>query len=107
MVDATKTGDLDAWAAADDDFHITLLKMQGNTRLRGFVESLYDQVHRARIITLRLRDTPVQSTAEHQQILKALREGDAETAYRTFREHRTRASHEILNILESYKLPQL
>ncbi len=107
MEDALRAGDLDAWAESDDFFHRSLLELHGNRRLKDFVESLFDQAHRARIITLRLREVPVRSTAEHREILGALLAGDAEAARRSFRSHRRRAARELLEILENYKLPQL
>ncbi len=107
MEKALKAGDLDAWAEADDLFHRTLLAMHGNQRLLGFVASLFDQAHRARIVTLRMRDTPYRSTQDHRQILEHLRAGDVEATRTAFREHRQRAANELLGILEKYKLGQL
>ena len=107
MEQALKDSDLDAWAAADDLFHRTLLDMNGNKRIGQFVSSLLDQVHRARMVTLRMRDVPTRSTAEHRELLGFLRSGDAENARRCFRGHRERAASELLSILEKYKLAQL
>lgn len=96
---------LEDWAEADDRFHAALLEIHGNARLQGFARSLSDQVHRARMATLRLRNIPQQSTEEHQVILDALLAGDAAKAREAFRTHRQRASQELLDILT--KLPQL
>ncbi len=107
MERALDADDLDAWAEADDVFHATLLAINGNDRMRTFVTSLYDQAHRARIITLRLRERPVRSTEEHRMILDRLRHGDADGTRNIFRQHRERAARELLAILENYRLPQL
>lgn len=107
MESALLAGDLDAWAEADDRFHHALLRLHGNRRMTEFVSSLYDQVHRARIVTLRLRELPVRSTEEHRQIVERLRAGDAEGTRAVFRAHRERAAAELLGILENYRLPQL
>ena len=107
METALETEDLDAWAEADDRFHLTLLDLQGNQRLKGFVTALYDQAHRARIVTLRMRGLPRKSTAEHRDILEHLRRGDAEATRAAFKNHRQRAADELLAILEKYKLGQL
>ena len=107
MEQALQDFDLDAWAAADDLFHRTLLDMNGNKRIEQFVSSLLDQAHRARMVTLRMRDVPTRSTAEHRELLGYLRSGDAENARRCFRGHRERAASELLSILEKYKLAQL
>lgn len=107
MEDALKREHLEDWAEADDRFHRTLLQLHGNQRLSDFVGTLYDQAHRARIVTLRLREWPTQSTAEHRAILEHLRDGDADATFDAFRAHRLRAAEELLSILENYRLPQL
>lgn len=107
MESALAEGDLDKWAAADDRFHRQLLELHGNRRLAEFVSALFDQSHRARIVTLRLRDRPTRSTTEHREILEQLRAGDPEATREVFRSHRARAARELLGILESYRLPQL
>ncbi len=107
METALAAEDLDAWADADDRFHRKLLDLQGNKRLQGFVEELFDQAHRARIVTLRLRALPVQSTRDHRDVLEALAAGDAGQARNIFRIHRQRAATELLGLLNDYKLPGL
>lgn len=107
METALERGDLEAWAAADDLFHRRLLDMNSNRRLSSFVNTLFDQAHRVRMITLRLRRPPVDSTREHREILNHIREGDADATRETFRRHRQRAAHELLGILSNFKLPQL
>ena len=107
MESALAANDLDAWAEADDMFHRMLLALHGNERLSNFVSSLYDQAHRARIVTLRLRERPVRSTEEHREILEHLRSGDAKATHRAFRDHRQRAARELLALLDDLRLPQL
>ncbi len=107
MESCLEADDLDGWAAADDRFHRELLRLYGNQRLLDIVETLYDQAHRARMVTLRLRDKPVASTREHRQILTHLAKGDASAVGQLFRTHRKRAATELLSLLETYKLPQL
>lgn len=107
MEQALQEQDLDAWAQADDRFHRSLHQLHGNQRLSDILETLYDQAHRARIVTLRLRDLPHRSTQEHRAILDALQQGDPERAHSVFRQHRDRAAQELLAILRTYKLPQL
>ncbi len=104
---ALEKEDLDTWAEADDRFHLALLELQGNRRLKSFVMSLYDQVHRARIVTMRMRGAPRKSTEEHREILEHLRKGDINATRRVFKEHRRRAAEELLSILEKYRLGQL
>lgn len=107
MQTALDKADLDAWAIADDQFHQTLLSLNGNRRLENIVKGLLDQAHRARLVTLPLRELPSRSTDEHRQILEHLRSANAPAAREAFREHRQRASEELLAILEKFRLPQL
>ncbi|WP_425038809.1 GntR family transcriptional regulator [Primorskyibacter sp. S187A] len=107
MEEALLREDLDGWARADDAFHLALLDAQGNGRLARIVATLLDQAHRARIVTLRLRQLPDRSTREHRDILSALRRGDAEATRRLFRAHRMRAADELMKCLETYQLSQL
>ena len=107
MERALEKPDLDRWAEADDQFHRTLLMLHGNRRLSDYLGTLYDQAHRARMVTLRLRALPVKSTAEHREILTHLSLGDSSGARRVFRAHRKRATRELLGILDRYRLPQL
>lgn len=107
MKQALDANDLDAWADADDLFHRTLLKLHGNERLSAFVSTLFNQAHRARTFTLRMREKPIKSTQEHGEILAALEAGNAELAEQLFREHRGRTKNELLSILRDFRLAQL
>jgi DNA-binding GntR family transcriptional regulator len=107
MESALRAGDLEAWAEADDRFHLTLLDLQGNQRLKTIVSALYDQAHRVRVVTMRMRGAPTKSTQEHRAILEHLRQGDAAATRKVFKAHRQRAAKEMLSILDKYKLEQL
>lgn len=107
MERALDADDLDTWAEADDRFHRALLTLHGNRRLAEMAGALYDQAHRARMVTLRLRERPKKSTEEHRDILECLHLGNAEAARNVFRMHRARTGRELLAILDTYRLPQL
>lgn len=107
MAVALQQDDLDAWAKADERYHRCLIDLCGNRRLANMANTVRDQGHRARMVTLRLRDKPVASIDEHQQVLDAIERGDWQTARDVHYQHRKRASDELTNILEKYKLPQL
>lgn len=107
MVEALARSDLDAWADADERFHRLMLDLYGNRRLEQFVSRLLDQVHRARMVTLRLREPPIESTREHRNILRALRAGDVEGTRAAVRQHRERAALELLGVLAQYRLARL
>jgi DNA-binding GntR family transcriptional regulator len=99
--------DLDAWAKADETFHMALVKLAGNRLLLETVMGYWDRAHRARMFTLRLRPKPVNSTQEHMQLVDMLAAGDSAGAAQVNRAHRERASRELLAIFERYQLQQL
>jgi DNA-binding GntR family transcriptional regulator len=107
MDKALKAGDLDAWAAADERFHMQLLELAGNRHLQTTVLNYWDRAHRARMVTLRLRPKPVNSTREHMQLVERIAAGDAAGAAAVNRGHRERASRELLAIFEHYRFSQL
>ena len=75
--------------------------------LADAVFSHWDRAHRARMFTLRLRPKPVSSTKEHMALVERLRAGDAAGAAAVNREHRQRASRELLAIFERFRLQQM
>jgi DNA-binding GntR family transcriptional regulator len=104
---ALKADDLDAWAAADERFHRTLVDLAGNRMLQATVENFWDRAHRARMVTLRMRPKPINSTKEHTLLVERLRAGDARGALELNREHRARASGELLALFERLRVTQL
>ena len=104
---ALKADDLDAWARADEGFHRHLVELCGNRLLAATVYTFWDRAHRARMFTLRLRPTPVHSTREHTDLVRAIRNGDAAAAREIHRAHRERGRHELTAILERYRLGQM
>lgn len=76
MESALAAGDLQAWAAADELFHARFIALTGNDRLVAMVNQLWDQAHRARMATLRLRPPPEQSNIEHRALVDSIARGD-------------------------------
>lgn len=107
MAMALKADDLDAWAAADERYHRLLIALAGNRLMMDTVQALWDRAHRARMVTLRLRPIPENSTKEHIAIVDAIRAGDAEAAARLYRAHRERGSRELLALLEKARISAL
>ena len=107
MDKALKANDLDLWAAADENFHETLIKLAGNKMLAEAIWMYWDRAHRARMFTLRLRPKPINSTKEHMALLECLKAGDPLGAADVNRKHRQRANRELLAIFEQYHLHQM
>lgn len=107
MEEALKVPDLKAWAAADEDFHRSLAERCGNRRLFEMIMTVWDQSHRARMFTLRLRPLPIQSTREHRAILDAILAGDAIAARELYRAHRQRGGTELMVIIHTHGFNRL
>jgi DNA-binding GntR family transcriptional regulator len=101
---AVRKKDVDAWAKADERFHRSLVTLCGNHRLAAMVEMLWEQGHRARMTTVRLRASLEQSNREHRALLDAIRQRDWRQARTRHAKHRARAMTEILNLLQQTRL---
>ena len=107
MAAAQARGDLPAWGEADERFHRTLVEEAGNGRLTRIMQTINDQSHRVRMLTLKLRRELDASVAEHRRIVAAVAEGDVAGAQRHARAHRIRARDDLLPLLESFGLKHL
>lgn len=101
---ALKQQDMDAWVRADERFHRILLELSGNARLTSMALTLWDQGHRARMTTVRLRDSLAPSNREHRAVVDAIRNGKWRDARLQHAKHRTRTSDEILRLLERTRM---
>jgi DNA-binding GntR family transcriptional regulator len=104
---ALAADDLNAWSAADERFHMLLVELSGNRRLAAMVATVWDQAHRARMLTLRLRPRPTDSNLDHAAVVEAIRRGDADAARRVHREHRSQAGKMLVELLRHHGLTQL
>lgn len=107
MEGALERSDLEAWAEGDERFHRLLLELCGNRRLAAMALAVFDQVHRARMVTLRMRPLPRKSNQDHRALLDAILLGDGEAAYEIHRQHRLGAMQMLTQILERHKLSEL
>lgn len=99
--------DLDGWADADEAFHRALATHCGNRRLADVCLTFWEQTHRARLITLRLRPKPYASAADHRALLAAIERGDANAARELHLRHRTWGSELMVDTLVRYNLTSL
>ena len=107
MAAAREADDLAGWGHADECFHRTLVERAGNGRMIRINQTITDQAHRARMLKLKLRRKLGASVAEHEQIIQAIRIGDAAAAQEQASRHRLRARDELLPLLESFGLKHL
>ncbi len=101
---ALAAGDLAGWGHGDEAYHRLLVEGCGNGRFLRIIQTVNDQSHRARMLTLRLRPQLPVSVAEHRDTIDAIRVGDAEAARDAARRHRIRARDELLPLLEGIGL---
>ncbi|MEM9280074.1 MAG: GntR family transcriptional regulator [Pseudomonadota bacterium] len=102
MDEALAREDREAWAIADEVFHLELVRLGGNRRIAKICQIYNDQVRRARNLTLNLRPKPTKSNDDHRRVLKAIRKGDAGTAWEIHRAHRVQAKKMLVGLLEQY-----
>lgn len=107
METALDADDLERWAVADDRFHDLIFELCGNRRLRELGLSLLEQARRVRMVTLRLRQKPIYSTADHRELIGLIEAGEAAAARDLNWQHRIRAAQELIAILERYQLRHL
>ncbi len=107
MEAALERRDLDAWAEADHRFHGALLELSGNRRLANIGFTVADQVHRARLVTLRMRPLPLYSNQEHRNLVEAIRSGDAAGACEIHSQHLRTAMTILTELIERSNLREL
>jgi DNA-binding GntR family transcriptional regulator len=99
--------DLDSWAAADAAFHRALVDLTRNARLSQTVDQFYDQTIRARLLTLRLRPLPAQSTCSHRRLAEAIIARNMAEAQSIHMEQRNRSGRELVEILARLNIRHL
>lgn len=104
MDKALRKQDVGAWVKADERFHRGLVALCGNSRLMAMVDTLWDQGHRARQMTVRLRPSLESSNKEHRDVADALLAGKWREARARHESHRHRAGGEIVTLLEQFGL---
>ncbi|MCG8358937.1 MAG: GntR family transcriptional regulator [Kiloniellales bacterium] len=107
MERALEDDDLRRWAEADERFHMMLVDFAGNTRLRNLVNTVWEQAHRVRMATLRLRPKPLGSNKDHAAVVDAIARGDADAAHSLHRDHRIHAGEMLIDLLRSHGIKQL
>ena len=79
--------DADAYFYANERFHYAIYAASHNTFLFEQASALQRKLRPYRRLQLRVRNRPQRSFEEHQAIVDALREGDAEKAVQAIRSH--------------------
>ena len=85
----------------------TLVTRCGNSRLRRIAQTVTDQAHRARMLTLKLRSRPEGSATAHRRIIAAIRNGTCDEAHFCARQHRVAARDELVPLIVSVGMRHL
>lgn len=104
---ALACGDMAERSHADAAFHLALVEGCANRRFARIMQTVNDQYHRARVVTVRMRPRLEQSLPEHLGIAAAIREGAVEKAEFAARAHRIRARNDILPLIHDLGLRHL
>lgn len=107
MKKALAAGDMEAWAKANDLFHVRLVASAGNRRLILICENLLDQSQRVRAFTLRARKPPTRTTESHARMLKAITDGHADKAAAIQRENKRAWLAELEELIHRLQLRYL
>lgn len=107
MAEALERDDLEGWAEADARFHRLMIENCGSGRLARFAFAIWDQAHRVRWVTLRLRPKPLESTMDHRALVDAVRRHDPNAAREIHRFHRVRNTEMLMRLLDKYRLSLL
>jgi len=97
----------EAWAEADEAFHVELLRLGGNVHIENIVKLVNDQVRRARMVTLNLRPLPTKSNKDHRKLCQAILKGDVAMAVDVHRRHRESASQMFVDLLNTAGLKRI
>ena len=84
--------------------HGHIYEMSGNRFLAGEARRLHDRLRPFRRLQLNIRGRMNESMIEHDIILAALKEGDAERAMKTMREHITIVGVRFNDLVSSFNL---
>lgn len=107
LTDEMQTQDKQQWAQSDEAFHRLLVEKCGNSRFVKIMQTVNDQSHRARTLTLKLRVDLSQSVNEHRAIIGHIRANHGVAAYEAAEIHRKRARDEVLPLIAKLGLNHL
>lgn len=96
---ALEENNLKKWARLDDQFHHQIIDYTKNNRLRAIIDTLSDQIYRARLFTIANRPVPFKSIVEHKAIIACMMAKDGNAASVLMQSHRNRARNEILGVI--------
>jgi DNA-binding GntR family transcriptional regulator len=80
------SGDAEAWLETDEQFHKFIIQRCDNEFLKQMLASIFERIRRLWLLTVNIHDGQ-RAIAEHQAVLAALKERDANQAEKRMIEH--------------------
>ncbi|MCL4152615.1 UNVERIFIED_CONTAM: hypothetical protein GTU68_033500 [Idotea baltica] len=97
----------EAWALANEKFHLELVHLGENKHIKEIVSNVNDQVRRARSITLNMRPLPTKSNKDHRKLCQAILQGDAKLADEIHRNYLETVGDMLVEILNKAGLKRV
>jgi len=97
---AVKNNDQTQFLEFEEAFHNMIIRLCGNKRLLGVMESLYSLIRRERVLSVRSPENIKWSLIEHQRVVAALHERNAERASAMMVEHIRAARARLCSCIE-------
>lgn len=85
--------------AADRDFHMSILDATGNSFFQRSLMPVWSIVERTMVQSLNLNGIVTMAWPEHEEILQAMKTGDADAAESALRQHLDHAVSELENVI--------
>jgi DNA-binding GntR family transcriptional regulator len=105
MREASLKNDINSWMEVDSAIHHLLYLMAQNERAEKIIKGLNDQWHRLRKGFINLRGRLDLATEEHEKIISAVIDGDAQGAEIAMQNHLNSVRQGLLKVLVTMILP--
>ncbi len=103
MNTAHKKSDIKLWAQADEDFHCNIVELSGNRILTEVVDNFWGRAQRARMAMLALNKSTDEASAEHANLVEAIRDGKSGLAREILEQHRKHGITSLTKLLEDQR----
>lgn len=99
--------DVAKWGELNRRFHLELYGGIKGSRLYAMIEAQYRHLDRLVRLVLSQLDYAEKSQTQHRTLLRQFRDGDAEGAAETLRNHLTMSSHDLAELLDPETKPDV
>jgi DNA-binding GntR family transcriptional regulator len=93
-----KSGNLQELKRNNTEFHTALISALNNSRIRQFLESVYDTTERLRLYSIEEEGWAKESVKEHGELVTLLKAGDRKAALAMLKRHLSAAKEVLINM---------